>query len=185
MFDDYKIIIYIVLAILYFLFSGKKKSASKNTPPINQNPEPRTTPPLAEPKPVYKPKPLLQNPVPEPQKQPVPEPQPFSLEDILKEFDQTLEEKSAEKTRQREEVKAKVQEQPVRKIVDYDEDIKEEIQSLEIPSLLKAKENVSEDEHFTPYSLEEGKKSKYAAMFKDPESIRAAFVASEIFNRKY
>ena len=184
--DDYKIIIYIVLAILYFLFSGKKKSASKNTPPINQNPEPRNTPPAAEPKPVFqKPKPLRQNPVPEPKNQPAPAPQPFSLEDILKEFDQTLEGKLAEKTREREEVKAKVQEQPVRKILDYDEDIKEEIQSMEIPSLVKAKESASQEEHFTPYSLDGGKRRKYAEMFKDPESIRAAFVAAEIFNRKY
>ncbi|MFL5729721.1 MAG: hypothetical protein ACJ75J_09580 [Cytophagaceae bacterium] len=41
------------------------------------------------------------------------------------------------------------------------------------------------DEHLAPYTLESRKRSKYAEMLKDPESLKAVFVAGEIFRRKF
>lgn len=132
---------------------------------------------------LNQPKTVQQNPRPE--YQPVPEPQPFSLEDILKEFGQTMEEKPKSKSQEMEKVNPEVLEQPVKKIVDYDEDIKEEIEDLETADNLTPRESVLKDEHFDPYGLKGRRYNKYGEMLKDPERAKTAFIAGEIFNRKY
>lgn len=178
--EDYKVIVYIILAILYFLFSGKKK---KKAPPPVRTEQERKSPPVeySRPEPI-KPKPMESRPAPAPA---VPEPQPYSLEDILREFGQTLEEKTGgyEEVVER---KPDILEEPVRKTVDYDEDLKTEEASMETIADKVTLPLPVQKEHFASYPADaQEKPNKYAAMFADPEGVRSAFIAGEIFNRKY
>jgi hypothetical protein len=42
-----------------------------------------------------------------------------------------------------------------------------------------------ENEHLAPYSLSSDKSNKYAEMLRNPESLKAAFIAGEILRRKF
>ncbi|MBX9851095.1 MAG: hypothetical protein K2X86_04975 [Cytophagaceae bacterium] len=176
-FDNYKIFIYIILFILYLIFSGKKKKPqSVNTPQTKPSENEFSNP-------TYQKKTSI--PTQEPTQPQSPE--PFSLEDILKEFGNTLEIPQPSVPEKKIEYAEPLEKNTV-SVVDYDENIGDEIEDLEENvkehSVLDEK-SLTTDAHFQPYTLDHQQKNKYAAMLKDPEGIRAAFVASEIFTRKY
>jgi hypothetical protein len=146
--EDYKIVIYIVLGILYFLFSGKKKKPNTpaNQPPVKQREEVWDKPPVVTSKPMA-PKPTVSTP------KNTPSPEPYSLEDILKQFGQTLEVKEEQKSQEVKEIRAETLEIPKGKIIDYDEDIAVEEDSLEKASSAKKKYRIGIWEGRSFYSL--------------------------------
>lgn len=187
-FDNYKIFFYILIAILYFLFSGKKKPKQehKNVPPVRE---------IVQEKPVNVPKPVTTVPPKTGQlvkkeetvrKQAEPEKKfPYSLEDILREFGNTLDDRPVVEKEKERNYKREVLEDAKPVIVDYDEGIEDE---EEVASKIERKRGftISEgDPHFEPYSLEKGDVNRYAAFLRDPQGLKDAFVMQEILNRKH
>lgn len=182
-FENYKIFFYILIAVLYFLFSGKKKpkpAAKKNNPPKHVEVE--------RPQSTQQKRPLTTFEKKEPYKEiqvPKKETEPFTLEDVLREFGTGKENKKVV-----EEVK-KPSYQPLDfedtkpVVVDYDENLEDE---EDTPSLEIKRGEVTisgQDSHFDPYLLNKKQENKYAAFLSNPEGLKTAFVVQEILNRKH
>ena len=179
-FENYKIFFYILIAILYFLFSGKKKpkTVQKNTPPAREvvAEKPVSTIPK-QPWQAAKKEETFKK-VPEPQNQA----EPFTMEDVLREFGTIREEKKIKPIEKKPEIK-EVAEVEKQKRVNYDEDLKEEALSLEQD---RGEVFVPEkDSHFLPYMLGGKHENKYAAFLSNPEGLKTAFIAQEILSRKH
>ncbi|TPE45779.1 hypothetical protein [Pontibacter mangrovi] len=173
--DDFKIIIYILAAVAYFLFSQWRKAFSGDDRDDQEEKElpvrPRTSQPS---KPVT------------------------SFEDILRELQpkmQQAEERGREVVRQQkerslEEAGRALQQAPApaAKYKSY-EDAAPKVLSWEkraeaIEAAKKSK--LRGHEHFKPYDLERlPKANRYGEMLRNPATAREAFVLSEIFKRKY
>jgi hypothetical protein len=185
-FEDYKVIVYIILAVLYFLFSSRKKAKQKvpqNRPTSFEPVEDYKTIPTGQAsKTSYQPKPLVSG---TPKKVLNENPSPYNLEDVLKQFGQT-ENYSTKPLPQARETKTttyETLENPVSKVVDYEDNSKEIDRNNTKQSVML--ESDSSDQHMVGYKVQGQSENKYADMFKDPESAKAAFIAAEIFKRKY
>lgn len=179
-FEDYKVIVYIILAILYFLFSGKKKTKQKPplSKPTSQEPvkEYKTIPTGQAPKSTYQPRPMVSRPPKKVVKE-TESPSPYNLEDVLKQFGQTENYPDKPKASTYETLDV-----PINKI-DYEDNSNEIERNNTRQSVMS--ESDSSDQHLVAYKVQSQTKNKYADMFKDPESAKAAFIAAEVFNRKY
>ncbi|MBC5991639.1 hypothetical protein [Pontibacter cellulosilyticus] len=171
--DDFKIILYILAAVAYFLFMQWRKAF--NTPGDEQD--------------EVEPRPQQQRRVqPQQPQRPV-----TSFEDILRELQPKAEKGRAEL----ETVKEKAKE--VMAPVVRDEDVVPKYKSYEQPApkvlswekaaeALEAKKRSKQRRQplFEAYAQDkEVTKSRYAAMLQNPATVRDAVILSEIFNRKY
>ena len=175
-FDNYKIFFYILIAILYFLFSGKKKPK-----PVAKKQVPQQE--VVSQKPTFPKQPgqLLKKPETSPKTFETPKPAPFTLEDVLKEFGNTLNEKPEDVKRT---VSKEIDEaKPV--IIDYDENLVDEEEVISLEKNRGAVIVPGVDQHFNPYILDTKHENKYAALLSNPEGLKTAFVLQEILNKKH
>ncbi|MFD2244979.1 hypothetical protein [Pontibacter ruber] len=169
--EDFKIILYILAAVAYFLFNAWRKAFKGNNeaaPPAEQRPRQRS---------------VAQQPVrPVPQRPAVP---PTSFEDILRELQPKLE-------RAREEART-ITESPVREAKPEPILSKYEIpqRTLSLENPVEAKEatkraqlrRIPEFEAYVqkPVVAE----NKYAALLRNPATVRDAVILSEILKPKF
>lgn len=148
---DYTTILYVILGIVYFIFTGISKNKKKAQEQARKTGVPGTEtvgPPPVSKRPTFEE--LLQEftglePL-------APEPQPVS---VVQEVVAPI--KVAEPQRK----------QPVR------------------ASIKEAKKEVLPLSSFEAYDVDEVEREDYAAMFSDLDSAKRAFIASEIFQKKY
>ncbi len=168
--DDIKIILYILAAVAYFLFTQWRKAF--------QSPEEQ------------------EKQVPEQQKRRAPSRQPArpatSFEDILRELQPKLDRGKdvviETVTEKKEELMPPLVAATAKpKYRNYEEDIPKVLsweKAAEARDLQKQFKLRSKSP-FTAYAQEEAPTSKYAKMLRNPATVRDAVILSEIFNRKY
>jgi hypothetical protein len=172
--EDYKFIIYILLAVAYLLFSNWRKFIKGIDDP-------------AQPKKFRDPAAAPEQPRPKPQQPATPV---TSFDDILRELQPKAE-------RAREEVLATVetvkveQEKVVGKYRNYDTEYAAKAYTderlAEARAISKRTQEARRSEAFVPYAKDKPEKSKRLAleMLRNPTTAREAFILSEIFQRKY
>ncbi|WP_242928056.1 hypothetical protein [Pontibacter vulgaris] len=162
--EDYKLLLYILAAVAYFLFSAWRKAfkGSGEVMPPNQQPAKEKEMPVKPLRPIAP---------------------RTSFEDILRELQPKLERAKEQEAATLEEYKPR---QP-KPVVNY-ETITPKAISLEEPadrSVADKKMQESRREAFKPYAIKQQQVSPYAKLLRNPNTAREAFILSEIFQRKY
>lgn len=170
--EDYKFIIYILLAVAYFLFTNWRKFMKG----VEEEPK-KFRDPNAGPEPS--------RPLPKQPGAP-----PTSFEDILRELQPKVE-------RAREEVKATVEtvkpevEKYVGKYRNYDTEYASKVYTderlAEAKEISRRTQEARRTQAFVPYAqnTQQEKKSIALELLRNPATAREAFILSEIFQRKY
>lgn len=175
--EDFKLILYILAIVAYFIYTAWRKAFKT---PDDQAPPQQS--------------PQRERPVPRAMPSPAPEPRPrrpatpaTSFEDILREMQSKMD-KANQEGRQPAE-KAKPVYTPAPQPVTY-ETAPTRALSLEVPEearlyerKVKARREGIPDLIIKP-RYETPKANVYAQMLHNPQSIRQAFILTEIFNRK-
>jgi hypothetical protein len=182
---DEKIIFYIILGIVYFIFNALKKKKPENEPgPDRPQSRPQTN-----------------------------KPQPVTFEDLLREITEGKSEKFPESpvSQQKTEYHSPVP-KPKQTFIDYDDDLEEEEKSLEKTSFDDERSNKAYEDAkrmaFNRPSLEETMKldqvnttyarfkefekkqenallAEYIKDLRDPKGFKKALILSEVLNRKH
>ena len=165
--DDYKVIIYILAAVAYFLFTQWRKAFKT---------------PEEEEKPVR------------PERQRQPQKPATSFEEMLRELTSTPErgEVVLESIPERVEEKIEQQKQQVipekkAKYKNYEDNIPKVLSWEKAAEARDVQRRLDQKREpiFKAYTHEQTETSKYSKILKNPATVRDAFVLSEIFNRKY
>jgi hypothetical protein len=169
--EDYKIILYILAAVAYFLFNTWRKAFKG---------DPNAAPPADQ---GNKPKPIIaeQPSRPVPQRPAMP---PTSFEDILRELQPKVERAREETKTSREMPLAEAKLEPT--ISKYDKP--QRVLSLENP--LEAREAAKRAQQrrvpaFEAYQKPVVQHNRYAAILQNPTTLRDAVIVSEILKRKF
>ncbi|MHC2991463.1 hypothetical protein OB13_07660 [Pontibacter sp. HJ8] len=175
--EDFKLIFYILAIVAYFIFTAWRKAfkTPNDQAPPQQNPQRERPVPRAMP-----------SPTPE-HRQHRPATPATSFEDILREMQSKMEKANQEGRQPAEKVKPEYT--PASRPVSY-ETAPPRVLSLEVPEdarlydqKVKARREDSLDRLPKP-RFEKPKANVYAEMLHNPQSIRQAFILTEIFNRK-
>ncbi len=162
--EDYKLLLYILAAVAYFLFSAWRKAFKATDEEAEAKPQPMKEKKLP-PKPV------------------TPAAPSTSFEDILRELQPKLERAKEQAQTIREQIKPE-QANPV---ISY-EAVKPKAVSLEEAANSRESTRRMEElrkQNFKPYAIQQPEVSPYAKLLRNPNSVREAFILSEIFQRKY
>ena len=168
--DDFKIILYILAAVAYFLFTQWRKAFQ--TPDEQQDVEPR--PQRKKVMPQQPPKPVT------------------SFEDILRELQPKAERREAEAgapmEMPREVVPPVIRAEPVPKYRSYEQNVPKVLSWEKKAEAIEAQKRSMERRQpvFKSYTKEQEEPAyRYARMLRNPATVRDAVILTEIFNRKY
>ncbi|GAB3195528.1 hypothetical protein ABID22_001516 [Pontibacter aydingkolensis] len=171
--DDFKIILYILAAVAYFLFTQWRKAfntpGDKEQEMEEQKPQRRRVEPQQPQRPVT------------------------SFEDILRELQPKVDKGRAEAEIARERVREIVTppviaEERVPKYKSYEGTTQKALSWENAADAREAKRRSKEmrEPVFKAYAQEsEAPTSRYAKLLRNPASVKEAFILTEIFNRKY
>jgi hypothetical protein len=178
--EDFKIILYILAIIAYFIYTAWRKAFK--------------TPDDDLPRPAAQDRPKRERPIPRPLPTPTPQPRQqrpaapaTSFEDILREMQSKME-RANEQARKRPET-PKPTYQPTPEPVSA-ERMPARALSLEIPEQARMYEQQAKARSVAATAdapikqREYAEPSRYAALLRNPQTAREAFILSEIFNRK-
>lgn len=170
-------LIYIAIGIAYFIYQVMKESRK-----LKEQAQPKDQELPAPPVPV---KPIISERVPEKtesvkrmERERAKKP-PLSFDDILQEYEKKHHGRPA---RSEKLIKEKHKELTKEVAVQTLEKIESELETAK--EILKERVPLA-DEHLNPYKLAKKGQNPYAALLKNPQSLRTAVVLSEILNKKY
>ncbi|PKV75371.1 hypothetical protein [Pontibacter ramchanderi] len=180
--EDFKLILYILAIVAYFIYTAWRK-AFKTPEDDGRPPAPHNQPPRERPDP--RPMPASQ-PQTRQQRPAVPA---TSFEDILKEMQRKME--RANETERPSVESPKPVLQPVTQPVAKDREPRRTALSLENPEQAKLYNQQRRERQAAADALFDAKKYErktvpnvYGELLHNPQSVRQAFILSEIFNRK-
>lgn len=189
--EDFKLILYILAIIAYFIYNAWRKAFNtpdqETPPPVKrENPQRERSSPLPLPNPI---------PTSQPQaRQQRPAVPATSFEDILREMQSKMERAKEQHRPTVEKPKPEPKPQPM--IVPTYQPVAKEWEpkralSLENPDYIKQYNRSREERLATAEAQQEAKKLErraipnvYGELLRNPQSVRQAFILSEVFNRK-
>jgi hypothetical protein len=184
-----KLYYYIAIAVIYYGFQAYRKyvknleDKKKNIPPVQQH-----TPLKEFNKPSF---PSRQKEISRPVQKPKAGPLkvPSSLEELIGQMDKGKINSETSNKPYVENYEDKPVEKPVMTVDNY---VDEETMAVDkmrkdrLAALKLKKDRLGlKDEHLEPYALKVNQTNKYIEILRNPESLKAAFIAGEILRRKF
>ncbi|TAE00673.1 MAG: hypothetical protein EAZ97_05175 [Bacteroidetes bacterium] len=159
---EYQIILYILAAVVYFLWQANKKSYKGNEPTQQVSPDPEPEKPVEEPKKPKKPS--------------------ITLESVLKEYERKIQDMPTKVDTTQEGGRKKTVDP--KKSINLKEGVKKKLSNFYKSSEDALHEKSELDNgHFSPYALPKETINPIGDMLSKPESLRNAFILSEILKR--